>query len=398
MNKEQRIGIAAVGTVAIATFFYFNISSSSSTTSASAKIPEEFDRVPAAKDPFLAMRNGADSLATLPIAATPTAVEEGKAASPVAEPQKPVALASPSPVPFSECSVTDDAAGRCTRNTEIETKKELPPVPQPPSNFPPVTTKAESQPGIKKEEFLVMVADRDKMPPPPAGNERDESRGSARAVSSEESNDPLDLMAKVATHKIVEGRKIAMSGRQIKNGCRVLALVDDSFSLVAGEPSPTTLTVFGVLSGCGNGFPDGVKLVGEASANKNETRIHVKITACSDQKSSNQTLPCVGIAKDLQKGDGLRADIYSKAGWSIVTGAASTFLAGIALEKMTTSVTEKGAMVDATQSNRVLQAFANAIVSTGEELKKGFDKAGTVLEVEKRSFVQVLFTEDAGPW
>ena len=261
--------------------------------------------------------------------------------------------------------------------------------------------KTQETPDVSQEDFREIIADRTPYVPPKETNSK--FKRAVRNVAPREITKTVDedseiLMAMngFSNLETIEGRKVNQR-IGIKSGCRVLAVVDDAFELVAGDKQTTTLSIVAPLQGCPNGFPDGVKLLAEASASKANQRINLKVTSCSDKFQRNKSLSCQGVVKDIRGVNGLEPRIYSESGWKIVARTVSSLVSTFILSDITEVAVTAGTVSTQGQGNKIRESVASAVVQAGEQIAGSF-RSEPILNVSSRAVVQVLFTKDTEQW
>ena len=256
-------------------------------------------------------------------------------------------------------------------------------------------------PDVSQESFQEIIADRTPYIPPKESNPN--FKRAVRNVAPQETPKTVDEDSEVlmamngfSNLETIEGRKVNQR-IGIKSGCRVLAVVDDAFELVSGDKQTTTLSIVAPLQGCPNGFPDGVKLLAEASASKANQRINLKVTSCSDKFQRNKSLSCQGVVKDIRGVNGLEPRIYSESGWKIVARTVSSLVSTFILSDITEVAVTAGTVSTQGQGNKIRESVASAVVQAGEQIAGSF-RSEPILNVSSRAVVQVLFTKDTEQW
>lgn len=208
---------------------------------------------------------------------------------------------------------------------------------------------------------------------------------------------PLGLL--IATSSKVEslkGRNVSIGGasNQIKAGTTVLAVLNEAKTITSSGETYASASIIGAPFDRQK-FPEGVTLLLKMKLNGTQDGIEGIISSCSSRRNSDKSISCAGQLEDISGASALRGEVYSSTGWQIVTTAATTFLAGLSLSKMTTSATTLGTTVDQTASNALYQALSGAITSMGQQISASFARSGTQISIPGRVVVRVLFTQDS---
>lgn len=208
---------------------------------------------------------------------------------------------------------------------------------------------------------------------------------------------PLGML--IATSSKVEtlkGRNISIGGasNQIKAGTTVLAVLNEAKTITSSGETYASASIIGAPFDKQK-FPEGVTLLLKMKLNATQDGIEGSISSCSSRRNSDKSIACSGQLEDISGASALRGEVYSSTGWQIVTTAATTFLAGLSLSKMTTSATTLGTTVDQTASNALYQALSGAITSMGQQISASFARSGTQISIPGRVVVRVLFTQDS---
>ncbi len=212
-----------------------------------------------------------------------------------------------------------------------------------------------------------------------------------------EDDSPLGLL--IATSGKLESlnsRNISIGGaaNQIKAGTTVLAVLNEAKTITSASETYASASVIGAPFDKKK-FPEGVTLLLKMKLNGTQDGIEGQIVSCSSRRNNDKSISCAGQLEDITGASALRGDVYSNTGWQIVTTAATTFLAGMSLSKITTSATQLGTTVDQTASNSLYQALSGAITSMGQQIAASFARSGVQISIPGRVVVRVLFTKDS---
>lgn len=204
------------------------------------------------------------------------------------------------------------------------------------------------------------------------------------------------LVASSGTLETLKSRNVSIGGaaNQIKAGTTVLAVLNEGKTITTAGETYASASVIGAPFERKQ-FPEGVTLIIKMKLNGTQDGIEGQIVSCASRRSSDKTIQCTGQLEDINGASALRGEVYSNTGWQIVTTAATTFLAGMSLSKITTSATQLGTTVDQTASNALYQALSGAITSMGHQIAASFARSGTQITIPPRVVVRVLFTKDA---
>lgn len=208
---------------------------------------------------------------------------------------------------------------------------------------------------------------------------------------------PFALLASSANQtEILSGRTIDIGGasHQIKAGTTVLAVLNESKTITSSGEQYASASVIGAPFDQKK-FPDGVTILLKLKLNSTQDGIEGRVVSCNSRRNNDKSIKCSGQLEDISGENALRGEVYSNTGWQIVTTAATTFLAGLSLSKITTSATQIGTTVDMTTSNSLYQALSSAITSMGTEIAGSFARSGTQISIPGRVVVRILFTEDS---
>lgn len=216
-------------------------------------------------------------------------------------------------------------------------------------------------------------------------------------VQKIEDDSPLGLL--IATSGKLESlnsRNISIGGaaNQIKAGTTVLAVLNEAKTITSASETYASASVIGAPFDKKK-FPEGVTLLLKMKLNGTQDGIEGQIVSCSSRRNNDKSISCAGQLEDITGASALRGDVYSNTGWQIVTTAATTFLAGMSLSKITTSATQLGTTVDQTASNSLYQALSGAITSMGQQIAASFARSGVQISIPGRVVVRVLFTKDS---
>ncbi|CAO1295285.1 unnamed protein product [Diamesa hyperborea] len=212
-----------------------------------------------------------------------------------------------------------------------------------------------------------------------------------------EDDSPLGLLiATASTTTVLKGRSISIGGasNQIKAGTTVLAVLNEAKTITSSGETYASASIIGAPFDHQK-FPEGVTLLLKMKLNSTQDGIEGVISSCSSRRNSDKSIACAGQLEDISGASALRGEVYSSTGWQIVTTAATTFLAGLSLSKMTTSATQLGTTVDQTAANALYQSLSGAITSMGTQIASSFARSGTQISIPGRVVVRVLFTQDS---
>lgn len=204
------------------------------------------------------------------------------------------------------------------------------------------------------------------------------------------------LIASVGKTEILAGRivDIGAAEHQIKAGTTVLAVLNEAKTITSSGEQFASASIIGAPFD-NQRFPDGVTVLMKLKLNGTQDGIEGSILSCSSRRNTDRTIACSGQLEDISGASALRGEVYSSAGWQIVTTAATTFLSGMSLAKLTTTTTQLGTTVDQTTSNAVYQALSSAITSMGQQIAASFARSGTQISIPGRVVVRILFTKDS---
>ncbi len=222
------------------------------------------------------------------------------------------------------------------------------------------------------------------------------------SYSNKEKNKEIDdsplglLVATASTAEVLNGRSTGIEGasNQIKAGTTVLAVLNEAKTITSAGETYASASIIGAPFDRKK-FPEGVTLLLKMKLNGTQDGIEGTISTCSSRRNSDKSISCAGQLEDISGASALRGEVYSSTGWQIVTTAATTFLAGLSLSKMTTSASTLGTTVDQTAANALYQALSGAITSMGTQIATSFARSGTQISIPGRVVVRVLFTQDS---
>lgn len=220
---------------------------------------------------------------------------------------------------------------------------------------------------------------------------------SQEKVKIPEPQDGLSLLiASVGKTEVLAGRSTGIGGaeNQIKAGTTVLAVINEAKTITSSGEQYASASIIGAPFDRAK-FPDGITALIKMKLNGTQDGIEGQIISCSSRRNSDKTISCSGQLEDINGENALRGQVYSNTGWQIVTTAATTFLAGLSLAKLTTSATQFGNTVDQTTSNALYQALSSAITNMGQQIAASFARSGTQISIPGRVVVRILFTQDA---
>ena len=296
-----------------------------------------------------------------------------------------------------DCDPLDAASGLCENSNEIENSDVVHSVGD------------DEKPYVSAEDFQNIIAGHESLPAvrPPTRElykstnyqTAEIKKNSGVSPSSDDvesaliqSDDPWDMLSAGGGGQSLYGRKTTVTKGTIREGCRVLAMVEDTFRLSQGQESITSLVPIAELQDCGQ-LPK-FKMKGLAKVEPGG-RIAVSVSSCRDIGSLSKSYKCKGVVKDFMGVNGLPANVYSTKGWQLLAGSVSNFLSGLTLSSIEQqAVSGDGVIQSMNYGNKVKEALAGAITETGNLIQDTL-KAGDVSTVERRAIVQVLFIEDA---
>ncbi len=288
------------------------------------------------------------------------------------------------PHPNTPCDVYDSALSKCQMPTSYENKVSL--VAQ------KITDNTKGSLSDAKVDGSVQINEANlKGTPIPA------DKTSSKSTEIVQDDSSLKLLAKTASQtEVLMGRTVSIGGaeNQIKAGTTVLAVLNEAKTITSAGETYATASIIGAPFDRQK-FPEGVTVLLKMKLNGTQDGIEGVISTCSSRRNSDKSISCSGQLEDISGASALRGEVYSSAGWQIVTTAATTFLAGLSLSKLTTSATTLGTTVDQTTSNALYQALSGAITSMGTQIATSFARSGTQISIPGRVVVRILFTQDS---
>ncbi len=293
-------------------------------------------------------------------------------------------------IPDSKCTEYDNALGKCKLPDNYQNKVEQV------SNVISSNTKPSLSDSTVDGSAKISDAKLNNLKIPSDDNNKNTVKSESKTAKIDDDS-PLGLL--VATSGKLESlssRNISIGGaeNQIKAGTTVLAVLNEAKTITSTGETYASASVIGAPFDKKK-FPEGVTLLLKMKLNGTQDGIEGQIVSCSSRRNNDKSIPCAAQLEDITGASALRGDVYSNTGWQIVTTAATTFLAGLSLSKITTSATQLGTTVDQSASNALYQALSGAITNMGQQIAASFARSGTQISIPGRVVVRVLFTKDS---